>query len=214
MIEITSLSNITDTSQFDDNVLQNALREINRNIKTNASSFRLLFNFQSTSNASRLYKNSIVSYFLKKGFKTVIYPTCIFIDWSKTDVYDKGVDSTADDMKYLGEYFNAQDIYLILTDGSDLRNLSYRVLYYYVFNELKRMNPNGISSLTVGISTTMTVAQLNAMFAPEIYMLNQKFPNTQFTFLSGGTFQISLNQPNINYTDIPEYILFGSRTNI
>lgn len=214
MVKIESLSLVDMQSAYDYQTLQTILREMNRCIKQNADVFRLLFEFNTESISSKLYKNSIVSYYMSKGFKIVVYQTFIYIDWSKTDVYDVSIDSTATDMNYLGEYFKAQDIYLIVTGSLDLRKVSYRTLYYYIVNNIKDMIINVPFPISVGISCTLTQDQLNRMFAVDIRMLNKKFPNTEFTFLDNGIFQVTKSKPNVEYTDIPDYVLFGTHTTI
>ena len=216
MIQLTAFQGVSD-DEFNNDVLQAAIREINSVIKANANEFRLRFEFESTSLESKLYKNSLTGYYMSRGFKIVNYKEFILIDWSHPNVIVNSLidDRTITDLNYLGEYFRADDFYLILTANLDMRKISYRILVHFIKNELKLMKVNGKteSVISLGVPSKMTGENLNKMFAPELLKINETYQDISFTFLDGALFKIKLYDIPVLYTDIPLEVLFGTSNN-
>lgn len=215
MIQLTTFQQMSE-SEFDNNILQAALLEINSHIKSNAKEFRLLFEFESTSIESSLYKNSITSYFINNGFKIVNYPEYIYIDWGRANVYPTYTTLSGrviNDINYLGDYFTASELYLAIIGNTNLSSISYRTMLHHINNEIKQMNVSGLqeSIISFGPTSTLSGNELNKLFAPELLLINQKLTNVHFSFLQGCLLQITLNSIPEEYTDIPQYILFGTR---
>lgn len=216
MIQLTAFQGVSD-DEFNNDVLQAAIREINSVIKTNANEYRLQFEFESTSLESKLYKNSLTGYYMSRGFKIVNYKQFILIDWSHPNVIVNSLidDRTITDLNYLGEYFRADDLYLILTANLDMRKISYRIMVHFVKNEIKLMKASGKteSTISLGVPSKMSGANLNKMFAPELLKLNETYQDISFTFLDGALFKIKMYDIPVLYTDIPLEVLFGTSNN-
>ncbi len=217
MIQLTTFQGMLG-NEFDNMLLQAAIKEINAIIKSNANEFRILIEFESDSIEAKLYKNSLTGYFLSRGFKIVNYAHFILIDWSYVNVYTTSLidDRTITDINYLGDYFRADDLYLILTANMDMRKISYRILVYYIKNELKLMAVTGAteSIISLGVPSEMTGTNLNKMFAPELLKINQTYENLELSFLDGALFKIKTDSIPVIYTDIPIELLYGSATNL
>lgn len=212
MIQLNTFRQMS-SNEYDNNILQEAILEINKNIKENAGVFRILVEFSGDSIESKLYKNALTSYYLKKGFKIVTYDEYIYIEWSRVNVNEVSRNSNVNDINYIGDYFSAQDLYFCLTNNEDLRKISYRVLEHYVNTEIKKMKVTGVneSKISFGVSTTMASNYLNNMFAPELKKLNEKYTDVHFTFLDGCILRVRLYDIPEEYTDISLNIIYGTR---
>jgi hypothetical protein len=203
------------SNTFDNDLLKTAIREMNGLIKDNAEVFRLLFEMPSDSLEAKLYKNGITAYYIGRGFKIVNFPGFIYLDWSRADVYDVGIDSNATELEYLGSYFEAKDLYLVITGGDDLRSVSYQNLKSSIDSAIKDYNrePTKSATINVGIATATDPAVLNVMFAPELLKINMQpaYNNMLLSFSPGGLLTITFNTAPVFYTDIDYYILFGTR---
>ena len=198
---------------YDNNILEEAILEINNHIKLNAGSFRLLFEFESTSIESRLYKNVITGYYIKNGFKIVAHPNFLFIEWSRVSVNPHSCNPSFNNINLLGDHFTAEELYFYITNNADLRKISYRVMLHYITTEIKKMKNNGLSEskISFGVSSTISGTNLNNMFAPELKYLNETFTDVHFSFLDGVLLRIRLDNLPEEYTDIPIEVLYGSR---
>lgn len=212
MIQLNTFRQMS-SNDYDNNILQEAILEINGHIKDNGGLFRLLFEFESDSIESRLYKNALTGYYIKKGFKIVTYPSFLFIDWSRVAVNSYAGNPDYSKLEFLGDHFTAQDLYFYLTNNVDLRKISYRVMLHYITTEINKMMRNGISEskISFGVSSTISAEYLNNMFAPELKYLNETFNNVHLSFLDGVILRIRLDDIPEEYTDIPIEILYGSR---
>ncbi len=215
MIQLTTFQQISE-NEFSDNILQEALLEISAHIKTNAIEFRLLFEFISDSIEADLYKNGITSYFINNGFKIVNYTDFIYIDWSKANTYPTYTNlsgRTINDIRYIGNYFSAQELYNAVVGNTNLSSISYRTLLHKINTEISSMDKNGITTsiISLGQSSTLSSTALNKLFAPELALINEKLTTVKFSFLQGCLLQIELNDIPEIYTDIPTHILFGTR---
>lgn len=210
MIQLITFQQMSGT-EFDQNVLNAAIAEMNSAIKDNMFEFRLTFEFIVDSVEFRLYKNAITGYFINKGFKIVNYPGFIYIDWSHPNVSIQTFTSTL--YRTLDNVFTAEELYLYATKNSDFRSLTYRTLKYYVDQEIKAMKIIGAqeSTISVGISSVMDPANINKMFAPEILKINDYYTDVEFTFVPGGLFKITLFSIPVLYTDLSYEVLFGTR---
>lgn len=208
MLSLNSIQ--SGTTEFDDGILDDTIIEINILIKENATTYRLLIEFQAETVEDKIYKNGIIHYYLIRGYKVVAYPTFIYIDWGRVNVYQE-IKPFVRPINQLGNHFTGVDLYLALTNNKDMRKISFRSLQYVVDREVKAMNLSGRSTgiISFDISTIMTVASLNNMFAPDLALYSSKHPDTHLTFVEGGNLKISLGEPPELYTDIPLEVLFG-----
>lgn len=212
MIQLNTFRQMSN-NDYDNNILQEAILEINNHIKDNSGLFRLLFEFESDSIESRLYKNALTGYYIKNGFKIVTYPTFLFIEWSRVTVNSYAGNPDYSRISLLGDHFTAQDLYFYLTNNVDLRKISYRVMLHYVTTEITKMRNNGISEskISFGVSSIISAEYLNNMFAPELKYLGETFKDVNLSFLDGVILRIRLDDMPEEYTDIPIDILYGSR---
>lgn len=199
-------------TEFDEIILATTIIEINSLIKQNATDFRFLIEFEATTIEDKIFKNGIIHYYLHRGYKIVAYPTFIYIDWGRINVYQE-LDRHITKVSDLGNHFDAPAIYLALTSNKDLRKVSFRSLQHLVDREVKAMNIEWrtVGVISVDLATTMDGATLNKMFAPDLALYSRKHPDTHLTFLTGGCLQISLGIPTEFYTDIPVEVLFGAK---
>lgn len=214
MIQLTTFQELPGT-EFNNATLQSAIVEINNAIKENAMTFRILIDFDSGTIESKLYKHGLTGYFLSRGFKIVNYPKYMFIDWSSPTVYTSSPidDRTITDINYLGNYFRADELYLILTANFDMKKISYRVMRYYILNEIKLMatTSSETSTISLGVPTELSGQDLNSLLSPELLKLSYDFPDVLLSFEDAGLLSITLNSVPELYTDIPYEILFGTR---
>ena len=195
---------------FNEEILELVIIEINNYIKAEPYSFRLLISLLSDSIESRLYKNAITGYYISKGFKIVNYEDCIYLDWARPNVYlQKNKKPT---FKNLGNHFDAADLYLSLTDNKDLRSVSYLTLAYRVNREVAVMEANNVDSrvISLDISTTLTADQLNSMYAPELLKYSLENDTVNLSFVDYGNLRIQVNSIPDVYPDIEYKILFGT----
>lgn len=209
MLSLNTFQNGMD--EFDEGVLDTSIIEINNLIKQYAHQFRLLIEFQAATVGSKIYKNGIIRYYLNSGYKVVAYPTFIYIDWGRINTYQQtsGYVRAIDE---LGNHFTGTDLYLSLTDGKDMRKITFRTLQYAVDREIKAMILSGMDTkiITLGApSTIMSVNDLNNMYAPDLALYARKHPDVHLTFVTGGNLKITLYQPAELYTDISVEVLFG-----
>lgn len=198
---------------FDEGVLDTSIIEINNFIKQNATQFRMLIEFQADSVDAKIYKNAIIRYYLNAGYKVVAYPTYIYIDWGRINVYQQ-VTPYVRPISDFGNHFTAADLYLALTDNKDMRKISFRTLQHQVNKELKAMTLSGRSTsiISLGVATTMSPSSLNNMFAPDLALYSHKNgSDVHLTFIEGGNLKITMYEQAEEYTDIPVEVLFGTR---
>lgn len=209
-IQLTTFQTMSST-EFDQTVLNSVIQEINQIIKDNMIEFRLTFELIADSLEAKLYKNAITGYYINKGFKIVNYLGFIYIDWSHPNVHINKPTSPL--YNVLNTTFTAEELYLYITSNNDYRFISYRILKYYVDQEIKAMKILGQqeSIITIGLSSTLSAESLNKMFAPELLKTNDYYPDVELTFMSGGLFKIILYTIPVLYTDLPYEILFGTR---
>lgn len=202
------------TTDFNEIVLNDAIMEITNLIKANATTFRLLIDITSENIDYKLYKNAITYHFMKIGYKVVNFPTFIFIDWSRVNIYQQ-VYVVKPSIESLGDSFTAFDLYASITNSYDLRKISHRTLEYHVNKEIKRMTDYGLTTsvITFGLQTIMEGSVLNNMFAPELALYASRKPNVNLTFIDGGNLKITIDTPAELYTDIPLKVLFGTNMN-
>ena len=209
-IQLTTFQTMSST-EFDQTVLNSVIQEINQIIKDNMMEFRLTVELIANSLEAKLYKNAITGYYINKGFKIVNYLGFIYIDWSHPNVH---INTCASPLyNVLNTTFTAEELYLYITSNNDYRFISYRILKYYVDQEIKAMNILGQqeSIITIGLSSTLSTESLNKMFASELLKINDYYPDVELTFTSGGLFKIILYTIPVLYTDLPYEILFGTR---
>ena len=209
-IQLTTFQTMSST-EFDQTVLNSVIQEINQIIKDNMMEFRLTFELIADSLEAKLYKNAITGYYINKGFKIVNYLGFIYIDWSHPNVH---INTPASPLyNVLNTTFTAEELYLYITSNNDYRFISYRILKYYVDQEIKAMKILGQqeSIITIGLSSTLSTESLNKMFASELLKINDYYPDVELTFTSGGLFKIILYTIPVLYTDLPYEILFGTR---
>lgn len=211
MIELTTFQHNLE-EDYNDNTLRSAIIEINTLIKQHAFDFRILIKFKSDSIESKLYKNALTGYFISTGFKIVNFDEFIYIDWGNPTVHITAlIDSKiVNRIEWLGNYFKAEDLYLIITSNNDMSLVSYRVIKHYVKNSLKNTNKN-TDVISLCLSTTLTADVMNSLFAPTLLKLSYDFPTTHLTFLDGGLFQITKGKLPEKYTNIPYEVLFGTK---
>jgi hypothetical protein len=209
-IQLTTFQTMSST-EFDQTVLNSVIQEINQIIKDNMMEFRLTFELIADSLEAKLYKNAITGYYINKGFKIVNYLGFIYIDWSHPNVHINKPTSPL--YNVLNTTFTAEELYLYITSNNDYRFISYRILKYYVDQEIKAMKILGQqeSIITIGLSSTLSTESLNKMFAPELLKINDYYPDVELTFTSGGLFKIILYTIHVLYTDLSYEILFGTR---
>lgn len=209
-IQLTTFQTMSST-EFDQTVLNSVIQEINQIIKDNMMEFRLTFELITDSLEAKLYKNAITGYYINKGFKIVNYLGFIYIDWSHPNVHINKPTSPL--YNVLNTTFTAEELYLYITSNNDYRFISYRILKYYVDQEIKAMKILGQqeSIITIGLSSTLSTESLNKMFAPELLKINDYYPDVELTFTSGGLFKIILYTIHVLYTDLSYEILFGTR---
>ena len=209
-IQLTTFQTMSST-EFDQTVLNSVIQEINQIIKDNMMEFRLTFELIADSLEAKLYKNAITGYYINKGFKIVNYLGFIYIDWSHPNVHINKPTSPL--YNVLNTTFTAEELYLYITSNNDYRFISYRILKYYVDQEIKAMKILGQqeSIITIGLSSTLSTESLNKMFAPELLKINDYYPDVELTFTSGGLFRIILYTIPVLYTDLSYEILFGTR---
>ena len=190
-IQLTTFQTMSST-EFDQTVLNSVIQEINQIIKDNMMEFRLTFELIADSLEAKLYKNAITGYYINKGFKIVNYLGFIYIDWSHPNVHINKPTSPL--YNVLNTTFTAEELYLYITSNNDYRFISYRILKYYVDQEIKAMKILGQqeSIITIGLSSTLSTESLNKMFAPELLKINDYYPDVELTFTSGGLFKIIL----------------------
>lgn len=205
MIQLISFQEIT--AEFDDTILQKIINELYAVIAENAQSFRLLVEFESSSLAEQLYKHSIRTFFMYKGFKVVNFNGFMFIDWSYPNI-----DSTSI-IKTLPSQFTSEELYLYITHNTDFRRVSYRPLIHRIETELKKMRLSYLSEsiISLDISTVLDPSILNNLFAADLLKINMKHTNIQLTFMPGGLFKITDNTNPIYYTDVPYNVMFGTK---
>lgn len=198
---------------FDEGVLDTAIIEINNFIKQNAIQFRMLIDLQAESVDAKIYKNAIIRYYLNAGYKVVGYPTYLYIDWGRVNVYQQTT-TFVRPVTELGNHFIASDVYLALTDNKDMRKISFRTLQYQVNKEIKAMILSGrtTSIISLGVNTTIAPMIMNNMFAPDLALYSHKNgSDVHLTFTEGGNLKITMYEQAEEYTDIPVEILFGTR---
>lgn len=210
MLSLNTFQNGMD--EFDDGVLDTSIIEINSLIKQYAHQFRLLIEFQTETVESKIYKNGIIRYYLNSGYKVVAYPTFIYIDWGRINTYQQTY-TYIRPLSELGNHFTGAELYLCLTDGKDMRKITFRTLQYTVDREIKSMNLSGRTTSIISLGTPtslMPVNDLNNMFAPDLALYASKNPDVNLTFVVGGNLQIKLYEPAELYTDIAIEVLFGT----
>lgn len=209
-IQLTTFQTMSG-SEFDQTVLNSVIQEMNQSINDNMNEFRLTFELTVDSLEAKLYKNAITGYYINKGFKIVNYSGYIYIDWSHPNVHINTPTSPL--YKVLSTSFTAEELYLYITSNNDYRFISYRILKYYVDQEIKAMKILGQqeSIISIGLSSTLSDELLNKMFAAELLKINDYYPDVELTFASGGLFKIILYTIPVLYTDLSYDILFGTR---
>lgn len=200
-------------TEFDQTILNSVISEISDTIKENLFEFRLTFELIIDSLEAKLYKNAITGYFINKGFKIVNYPGFIYIDWSRPNVKVSSIVSPL--YNTLSSVFTAEELYMYITSGTDFRFISHRTLKYFVDQEIKAMKVLGQqeSTISIGVSSTLSVDNMNKMFAPEMLKINDVHTDTELTFMPGGLFKITMYTIPVIYTDLSYEVLFGTRRN-
>lgn len=210
MIQLITFQQMSGT-EFDQAILNSVINEMTEAIRENSLEFRLTFELVVNSLESKLYKNAITGYFINKGFKIVNYPGFIYIDWSHPNVKVTSVVSPL--YMTLNPVFTAEELYLYITSNTDFRFISYRTLKYFVDQEIKAMKIMGQqeSTISIGVSTTLSPETMNKMFAPELLKINDTYTDVEMTFMAGGLFKIIMYTIPVLYTDLSYEVLFGTR---